>query len=195
MELNDFVSSALAAAISALTAALGEGKACWALSSADANGVSNNGAKRIIDRARKNLSLIVVISFAIGIPHRPFFPPPRFPPPFPPPRFAPPVPPPPPRLALPPPPLLPRPPVGFWFPWKLDCPLSRDASALPPGSYPPKALLRPPVLLLSFANPRAGSALRLAGLLAGRLAAGLAGRFPTAGLGGCLGEFFARSLF
>src|SRR5580700_3932777 len=171
MALNDFMSSVLSAASSALTAALGEGKACWALSSADANDVNNNGAKRIIDRARKNLSRIVVISFVIGIPHRPFFPPPRFPPPFPPP---------PPRLALPPPPPLPRPPMGFWFPWTLDCPLSRDAIALPPGSYPPKALLRPPELLLSFANPRAGSVLRLAGLLAGRLAAaGLAGRFPT----------------
>src|ERR1700722_18065721 len=108
MELNDFVSSALSAATSALTAALGEGKTfCADASSADANGATNIHAKRRTDRARKSLSLIVVISFAIVIPHLPLSPPPRFPPPFPPPRF-----PPPPRLALPPPPPKP-PPAGF----------------------------------------------------------------------------------
>src|SRR5208282_551222 len=126
----------------------------------------------------------LVISFgAIGIPHLPFLPPPRFaaPPCCPPP---PPVPPPPPRLALPPP-ALPRAPAVFWFPLKLVCPRSLDARVFPPGSYPPpSALLRPPVLPLSFAKPRAGSAARLAGWVA-------AGRFEATGLAGRLGRFFA----
>src|SRR5271166_1720329 len=79
-----------------------------------------------------------------GIPHRPFFWPPRFPPP--PPPFPPPprFPPPPPLALPPPPPPLPRPPTGFWFPLTLACPRSLDATAFLPGSYPPNALLRPP---------------------------------------------------
>src|SRR5260370_25902448 len=101
----------------------------------------------------------LLISFgAIGIPHRPFFWPPRFPPP--PPRFPPPppLPPPPPCLALPPPPPLPRAPAGFGFPLTLACPRWLDASVFLPGSYPPNALLRPPALPVSFAKPLAGSA-------------------------------------
>src|SRR5579862_4020965 len=183
MELNVFVSSALSAATRAVAAASGDEKTfCVEKSSADANGVRKKHPRRRTDATRKTLRLIIIISFVIGIPHLPFLPPPRFPPPFPPPpRFALP---PPPRLALPPPPF-PRPPAGFWLPLKLDCPRSLDARVFPPGSYPPSALLRPPVLLLSFAKPRAGSAARLAGLLAGRLpAVGLDGRFPTEGLAG-----------
>src|SRR5271170_7723173 len=100
------MSPALSAATSALTAASGVGNACCMTASpADANGVTNSHADRNIERASERLTLIVVISFAIKIPHLPFFPPPRFPPP--------PFPPPPPRLALPPPPPpLPRPPAG-----------------------------------------------------------------------------------
>src|SRR5208337_522965 len=85
------------------------------------------------------------------------------------------------RLALPPPPPLAPPPEAFWVPFKLACPRPLDARVVPPASYPPNALLRPPVLVLSFAKPRAGSEARLAGLAA-------AGRFAAPGLAGWLGR-------